>query len=111
MSFHPPGDITDPVIEPVSCIGRQILYHCTTWETLSSTDPMLKIQLLILLLFLLQALIPFPELQRQHGVEDRAQDMACIRRPESESWHACFSATWSWTCLLLLWLSLFISER
>ena len=29
-------DLTDPGIEPVSCvscIGRWILYHCTTWET------------------------------------------------------------------------------
>ena len=29
-----PGDLPDPGIEPViSCTGRQIPYHCTTWET------------------------------------------------------------------------------
>ena len=33
--FHPPGDLPDPGIKPVSpvsCIGRRILYHWVTWE-------------------------------------------------------------------------------
>ena len=35
LSFPPPGDLPDPGIEPcVSCMGRQILYCCTTWEPL-----------------------------------------------------------------------------
>ena len=35
LPFSPQGDLTDPGIEPascVSCIGRQILYHGATWE-------------------------------------------------------------------------------
>ena len=35
----PPGDPPHPGTEPrshVSCIGRQILYHCITWERLST---------------------------------------------------------------------------
>ena len=35
LSFPPPGDFPHPGIETVSCIscaGRQILYHCATWE-------------------------------------------------------------------------------
>ena len=31
----PPEDLPDPGTEPasrVSCIGRWVLYHCTTWE-------------------------------------------------------------------------------
>ena len=35
--FPTPGDLPNPGIEPViswaSCIGRQIFYHCATWET------------------------------------------------------------------------------
>ena len=30
------GDLPDPEIKPafyVSCIGRKIVYHCTTWES------------------------------------------------------------------------------
>ena len=37
LPFPIPGDLPSPRIEPmsitwVSCIGRWILYHCTTWE-------------------------------------------------------------------------------
>ena len=35
LSFPPPEDLPDPGIEPLSpvtCIGRQILYHYATWE-------------------------------------------------------------------------------
>ena len=36
LSFPTPGDLPNPGIEPTSLaspgIGRQILYHCTTWE-------------------------------------------------------------------------------
>ena len=35
LSFPFPGDLFNPGIEPaspVASIGRQILYHCTTWE-------------------------------------------------------------------------------
>ena len=35
LPFPPPGDLPNPGISCVSCIsciGRQILYHCTTWE-------------------------------------------------------------------------------
>jgi len=36
LPFPPPGDLPDPGIEPtyfscISCIGRQILYHCASW--------------------------------------------------------------------------------
>ena len=30
--FPPPGDLPNPAIKPVSCIGRQILYCWATWE-------------------------------------------------------------------------------
>ena len=40
LPFPPPGDLPDPGIEPlsffISCIGRQILYHCAAWEAPSS---------------------------------------------------------------------------
>ena len=35
LPFPTPGDLPVPRIEPVSwisCIGRQILYHCANWE-------------------------------------------------------------------------------
>ena len=38
LPFPPPGDLPDTGVEPAShvscasCIGRQILYHCTLWE-------------------------------------------------------------------------------
>ena len=36
LPFPPPENLSNSGIEPVSlvfsCIGRQILYHCTTWE-------------------------------------------------------------------------------
>ena len=35
LPFPPPGDLPNPgisCVSCVSCIGRQILYHCTTWE-------------------------------------------------------------------------------
>ena len=35
LPLHSPGDLPDARIEPtsrVSFIGRQILYHCTTWK-------------------------------------------------------------------------------
>ena len=35
------------VLYRVSCIGRQIIYHCTTWETLISTDPSLSSQIIL----------------------------------------------------------------
>ena len=39
LAFAIPGDLPDPGIKPgspgVSCIGRQILYYCTTWEALT----------------------------------------------------------------------------
>ena len=46
LPFLPPGDLSDPEIQPVSCvswIGKQIPYYWTTWET----------HLLILLVILL----------------------------------------------------------
>ena len=40
LSFLSPGELSDPGIKPVSlvspCIGRWILYHCTTWEAFTS---------------------------------------------------------------------------
>ena len=31
----PPGDLANPGIEPTApAFGRQILYHCATWEAL-----------------------------------------------------------------------------
>jgi len=39
LAFAIPEDLPDPGIKPgspgVSCIGRQILYYCTTWEALT----------------------------------------------------------------------------
>ena len=36
LPFPTPGDLPDPGMEPcvscVSCIGKEILYHCVTWE-------------------------------------------------------------------------------
>ena len=36
LPFPPPGNLLDPGIKPGSpestCIGRQILYHCASWE-------------------------------------------------------------------------------
>ena len=35
LPFPSPRDLPDPGIEPASCVsctGRQILYHCATWE-------------------------------------------------------------------------------
>ena len=35
LPFPSPGNLPDPGIKPTSpfsCIGRQILYHCATWE-------------------------------------------------------------------------------
>ena len=36
LPLPPPGALPDPGVEPtvscISCIGRQILYHCATWE-------------------------------------------------------------------------------
>ena len=36
VAILPPGDLLDPGLEPaspsVSCIGRQILYHCVSWK-------------------------------------------------------------------------------
>ena len=36
LPFPTPGALPDSEIEPnvsyISCIGRQILYHCITWE-------------------------------------------------------------------------------
>ena len=33
LPFPTPGDLPDPgIIFCISCIGRQILYHCATWE-------------------------------------------------------------------------------
>ena len=32
LPFPSPGDLPDPGIKFVSCIGRQTLYHCSTWE-------------------------------------------------------------------------------
>ena len=35
VAISSPGDLPNPGITPmshVSCVGRQILYHCTTWE-------------------------------------------------------------------------------
>ena len=34
LPFPPQGDLPDGThISSVSCIGRQILYHCVTWES------------------------------------------------------------------------------
>ena len=41
LPFPPLGDLPDPGVEPtscISCIGRQVLYHCTTWEALIFTS-------------------------------------------------------------------------
>ena len=35
LPISPPGDLPDPRI---SCIGRQILYHCATWEALDEGE-------------------------------------------------------------------------
>ena len=38
LPFPPLGDLPYPGVETTSCvsyIGRQILYHCATWEALS----------------------------------------------------------------------------
>ena len=35
------------VLYRVSCIARQIIYHCTTWKLLISTDPSLSSQIII----------------------------------------------------------------
>ena len=47
LRFLPPGDLPDPGIEPevtsvssVSRVGRQILYHCGTWEALRLCAPL-----------------------------------------------------------------------
>ena len=32
LPFPTPGDLPDLGMEPVSCIGRQTVYHCVTWE-------------------------------------------------------------------------------
>ena len=46
LPFLPPANLPDPGIEctsPVfSCIGRQILYHCTAWEALSPVGSVVK---------------------------------------------------------------------
>ena len=38
LPFSPPGDLSNPKIEPawVYCIGRKILYHCATGKPISS---------------------------------------------------------------------------
>ena len=33
-----PGDLPDPGISSISCTGKQILYHCTSWEALLSIN-------------------------------------------------------------------------
>jgi len=51
LLFPPPGNLPNPGDRiPVSCIGRQILYHWVTWEALSlwlifwtKQDPLLKL--------------------------------------------------------------------
>ena len=40
-----PGNLPNPRTEPVSCIsciGRQILYHCATWEALQRLVPLVN---------------------------------------------------------------------
>ena len=41
LPFPAPGNLPNPGIKPKlpasTCIGRQILYHCATWETYSYT--------------------------------------------------------------------------
>jgi len=43
LPFSTPGDLPHPGIETsfllVSCNGRLILYHCTTWEALHPLHP------------------------------------------------------------------------
>ena len=43
LLFPTPGDLPDPGNKPhvscVSCVGRQILYHCTAWEALYPYKP------------------------------------------------------------------------
>ena len=34
LPFPFPGDLPNPGIKPVSCLGRQILYHWATWQIL-----------------------------------------------------------------------------
>ena len=34
LPFPPPGDLSDPGVSRVSCIGGRILYHWATWEAL-----------------------------------------------------------------------------
>ena len=36
LPFPSPGDLPQPGIETISCIGRWILYHCTTWKPICS---------------------------------------------------------------------------
>ena len=36
LPFPSPGDLLNPEIESAPLIGRQILYHCATWEALGS---------------------------------------------------------------------------
>ena len=43
------GDLPNPRIEPVSCIGRWVLYHCATWEAQHSHSLGLTLTILILL--------------------------------------------------------------
>ena len=42
LPFSSPGDLPDLGIEPVSCIGRCILYHCTTRGARTEKEPLLN---------------------------------------------------------------------
>ena len=36
LPFPPPSESSQPPVPCVSCTGKQILYHCTTWEAFST---------------------------------------------------------------------------
>ena len=50
LSFPSPGDLSDPGIKlNVSCVGREILYHCAIWEAPMTTGTNCSIGLIPLL--------------------------------------------------------------
>ena len=66
LPFPPPGDLPDlrdrTCTSCVSCIGRQILYHCATWDalvTLIFIDN-LSLKMVIIFVYLFWSLSKFP---------------------------------------------------
>ena len=70
LPFPTPGDLPHPGIELTSCVsysGRQILYHCATWEAHDLTNPLqislwVKYQQQITGLTKIQAIVLKPKL-------------------------------------------------